>query len=301
MAPESAGFTRIKGAFAGKINQLEVFFSPEQSAVKVNDVIVGGNDFVGALNVVLFHPADMNLLFLGPDLRRRYLNTLLSQTQKQYLQKLLTYNQVLKNRNQLLNLINEGRAQKNELFFWDQNLVKAGAFLLEERLKLIDFLNERLSKLYQKMSGGQEEIQLVYRSNLDAALMRENAELAFSSKLLEKESYDLRYGHTTVGIHRDDVEFLLDEQKIDLHGSRGECRTLMLALKLAEIEFIELHRQQKPILLLDDVFSELDQGRQDALVQAIDQCQTFITTTDNHQIGNLKNLAEIRIVKGSIE
>lgn len=296
-------FTRIKGDFVVKRKNdeektnLEVFLSLPKRATKKNDVIVPGNDFMGTLNVVLFHPQDMNLLLLSPDLRRKYLDLLASQTDKKYLSALIQYRRVLKNRNNLLGMIQAGRAKDDESFFWDQELVKNGGVLLRKRKEVIEYLNKILTDIYRSISGGNEEVEVKYQSFVGDSDPDE-FDLIYSTKLLEKKHSDVKYGYTSVGPHRDDLKFYLDGKEVDHHGSRGECRTLLISLKLAEISFIEQETSEKPILLLDDVFSELDASRQEKLLESIDSCQTFITGTSDGGFAGMEGVRKIRVENG---
>jgi len=298
-----AEYTRIKGVIKKKEEDicLEVFLSQPKKATKKNDLIIPGNNFMGILNVVLFHPQDMNLLLLSPDLRRKYLDLLASQTDRDYLQALIRYRKVLKSRNQLLGQIQNDRANENECFFWDQELVRSGSILVKKRQEIVDYLNERLTDIYRKISDEKEKLRVKYNNFADRNMQIEELESYFSARLLEKKNSDLRSGYTSVGPHRDDIKFFLDGKEFETHGSRGECRTLLISLKLAEIQFIQDNTGEIPILLLDDVFSELDAHRQEKLLLAVDGCQTFITGTSSNKLEENLGTCKLIVEKGRIK
>jgi len=154
---------------------------------------------------------------------------------------------------------------------WDEKLIENGEKIVKMRKKAIKFMNKYLEKTYQNISGGKEKLKIIYKTNAD-----EN----FAEKLHEKREKDIKKCTTSVGPHRDDMQFFLNDRDIGEYGSRGEFRTVLLALKMAEINFIEDKMGKKPVLLLDDVFSELDPDRQRHLFTTLSKCQTIITTTD---------------------
>lgn len=294
-------YTRIKGWFNQDLC-LEVFLSQPQKATKKNEIMIAGDEFIGCVNTVVFHPQDMNLLMLSPDLRRKYFNLLASQVDHGYLYALISYNKILKQRNQLLAQIQLGRAKDEECFFWDQQLVSYAAIIIEKRQSMIQFLNQQLTDFYRRISGNKERVKIKYKSLCNFKEMTiDDIRLELSSKLLEKKDSDLRYGYTSVGPHRDDVMFLLDGKQVETHGSRGECRTLMIALKLVEIEYILAEKKQRPILLLDDVFSELDDKRQKLLLESIDHCQTFITSTSSNGLEKMADTVKFVVKGGTVE
>ena len=241
---------------------------------KINDVKKPHAEYLGNLVTVLFHPKDLNMLYLEPSLRRKYLNLLLSQTDKFYLEALSNYTRLLKQRNALLEGIADGKQSKDELDTWDEKLAHEGKILIQKRKELIEFFNSKLQALYRKISGGKEKLEIKYKTKIDDT---EN----YIQKLRLKRDKDIRYGTTTIGPHRDDIKFILEERSIEEFASRGEFRTILIALKIAEIAYIKKVKKSLPVLLLDDVFSELDEGRQAHLLEAIDSCQTIITTTEN--------------------
>jgi DNA replication and repair protein RecF len=287
---------------------LEIFLgmppNPRQS-LKVNGVKKATADFIGNCGVVLFHPEDLNMLYLGPELRRRYLDMLLIQADRGYFRALARYRRILKQRNSLIKAINERRAHKNELEVWDAQLAESGAIIITERRKTVDFLNSKLGANYRRIAGNDDEARVLYRASLVGAisgqrvlsadtiarlLTADEAEIraAFLNALNNALPTDLRAEVTTIGPHRDELEFTLNGRPLASHASRGEYRSLLLAVKMLEIEYLRQRRGTNPILLLDDVFSELDPKRQRQLTETIGDVQTIITAShpDDHVIAS---------------
>lgn len=279
--------------------ELEVFYSQRptrQKNFKRNGVNLKNSEYLGNLITVLFHPEDLNMLYLSPSLRRRYLDTVLCQCDKKYLNALSNYKKVLKQRNALLLCIRDAQFKRMDtslleadLEAWNQELVQFGSQVIKKRKEFVDFLNKNLEETYQKISDSVDKISLEYESKIKGD---------YHDELFNRKIRDIRQGETSAGPHRDDLLFYLNGKSISSSASRGEFRTILLAVKLSEISFIKEKTSHFPLLLLDDVFSELDQERQNQLLKAIEGCQTIITTTD---INNLKNLLKtspnIEIVK----
>jgi len=265
---------------------LEVFFgAPPQpkKSLKKNGVKISAENFIGTCKTVFFHPEDLNMLYLGPDLRRRYLDVLNLQLNKNYYRALRNYKRILKQRNALLKEIREGNARKADLEVWNEQLVKNGSVLISERAKTVIFLNDYLQDYYRKIAESDDKIAVSYKCmhGHDARDLSDINEVKkiYAAALIATEKIDLKAEITTVGPHRDDLEFLLNGRPLASSASRGEYRSLLLALKLLELKFFEDRSSEKPLLLLDDVFSELDLHRQKMLLEAIAGHQTIITTT----------------------
>ena len=249
--------------------------SPWQRRIRVNEVVTRPLDLVGTIPLTLFAPDDMNLFFFSPQFRRRYLNILLSELYPAYRQALLDYHRVLKNRNALLKKIREQQSRATELEFWDETLIQLAPALISPRQHAIAVLNQFLSTHYQNLSGHSDELSLRYQSaweNLTATDIR--------PRLHNQLNLDLRYGSTTLGPHRDDFSCYLNQRELTSHGSRGEARSALIALKKAEIKLFQQIRGVTPLLLLDDVFSELDEQRQYSLIHDLTDVQLLITTTE---------------------
>ncbi len=282
----------------GESTNLEVFYSNyprKQKGFKRNDVSLKNSEYIGNLLTVLFHPEDLNMLYLSPSYRRKYLNIILSQTDKKYLDALIKYKKTLKQRNALLHEIREAKFSniptdklEKDLSAWDTEIIEFGGQIIKKRIDLTEFLNKKLEKIYRSISGGKEDIEIKYNTPKGD----------YAQMLTERRNRDIREAKTTFGPHRDDLKFFIGGKEILSSASRGEFRTLLLAIKLAEIKFIKEKTGKNPILLLDDVFSELDRKRQIHLLKSIKDCQTIITTTDKESFKKLdKGEVSLEFVK----
>lgn len=310
------GYGRIKAEFGesealgAEAVPMEIFLGrpPQPRRIfKVNNVKSSAINFIGRVKAVFFHPEDLNMLYLGPDLRRRYLDILILQESRAYFAAIRKFKKVREQRNALLDAVREGRAEGRELEVWDAQLVREGALIWRERAAAIAFINERLAEKYAEISREQVDLRVIYKNSLaldfGAINLASNLEEIYAAELLRARPRDLASGHTQVGPHRDDLEFLLAGRPIDLHASRGEYRTILLALKLIEMEFFS-RAGGRPILLLDDVFSELDHQRQQFLLEKVSAFQTFITTTKDSAVINQEKLLAgdfVEVVEGRAE
>ena len=223
---------------------------------------------------VVFEPNHLQLLTSSPDLRREYLDNLLEQLINGYTTLRRQYKRTLAQRNRLLKL---GPNQANtQLFAWNIRLSQLGAEIVAARMNLVNQINETIEGVYQELSHSKSTVNIEYTSNCNVE--------QYSSDMLHKleanTSVDFVRGFTSFGPHRDDIAINLKGHLLQESASRGETRTMLLALKILELRLIEQNRDQKPILLLDDVFSELDGARRRALTEVLKGYQTFITTTD---------------------
>lgn len=223
----------------------------------VNGVARRMVDFVGNLRAVLFWPEHLELVTDSPSRRRRYLDSVLVQIDREYRRNLQSYERGLRQRNKLLDAINEGNASRSQLLFWDQLLIKAGSYLTDGRATFVDFINKN------------KNFSLEY----DKSVISE-------SRLAQYADEEIAAKATLVGPHRDDFIMYTDDKNLSKFGSRGEQRLAILWLKLAELAFIEEKTGERPILLLDDIFSELDREHRDIVVGLIGKQQTIITSAD---------------------
>ena len=223
---------------------------------------------------VLFEPNHLFLLHGSPDLRREYLDNLLEQLIPHYSKTRRDYRRALSQRNALLK---RGVSSAHQLFAWNIRLSEIGALLVRERAKLVQQFNEQLVGLYQDLAHSKAaHVRAKYQTQYDV----EQYSTSLLRALEKRQDTDLERGFTTVGPHRDDLVITFDDREASEVASRGETRTVLLALKIMELRFVEESRGSKPILLLDDVFSELDGARRRALTEVLAGYQTFITTTD---------------------
>jgi DNA replication and repair protein RecF len=241
-------------------------------------------DFLGLLNAVQFSSLDLDLVRGSPEIRRNWLDTLLVQLEPVYAHILQQYNQVLRQRNAFLKQNVEtghNKSLQSELAVWDAQLATTGTRVIRRRDRAIQRLAPIATVWHRNISGSTEELLVKYAPNV---MMEDNnseqVQEAFLEKIQMRTVAELRQGTTLVGPHRDEVELIIDRTPARQYGSQGQQRTLVLALKLAELQLIEEVVGEPPLLLLDDVLAELDPSRQNQLLEAIqDRFQTLITTT----------------------
>ena len=229
------------------------------------------SEIFGFLNIIFFSPEDLNIIKNGPSERRRFLDAELCQISRVYLSDLSNYNKVLNQRNRLLKEIWDNPSLKSTLSVWDDQLVSYGKKVITARYDFVNELSEIVRNMHHRLTGGKENLRLSYEPNIDAPF--------FEDELLKQEEKDIRFGSTSVGPHRDDLALFTDDMDIRKFGSQGQQRTCALSLKLSEIAIVEKKIKDKPVLLLDDVLSELDSDRQEYLLSSISDTQTLITCT----------------------
>lgn len=230
---------------------------------------------VGTIQVTLFEPTDLELVAGPPERRRKYLDYILCQTDQGYLKVLNEYRRVLRQRNSLLSAFDTSRI-RDEIFAWDVKLTELAAEIYIRRTRLIEFLNELIPPLYQDVAAEAVALDLTYVASVDPA----DYASSFMDELARRLTTDLAAGFTTIGPHREDFKVSFKNNDITNIASRGETRTVVLVMKLAELAYSEERSGIKPILLLDDVFSELDSNRRKYLIQKVRDHQTIITTTE---------------------
>ena len=228
-------------------------------------------DLIGLCSFVFFSPEDLQMIKNGPAERRRFLDMQLCQMSRSYVQNLSGYNRVLMQRGRLLRDLPFHPEYLHTLDIWDEQLISYGISVIKERERFIKELDGRAGLIHEDLTGGEEHLTVSYDKNVD--------EEHFKSVLLENRERDMKMKMTSCGPHRDDLVF--HTQKIDIRrfGSQGQQRTTALSLKLAEIELVKQKMGDYPVLLLDDVLSELDSDRQKYLLEKISQVQTLVTCT----------------------
>ena len=235
-------------------------------------------DLLGLCNVVFFSPEDLSIIKEGPAERRRFVDMELCQLDNFYLYNLNNYNKIVNQRNKLLKDLFFQPELKETLNIWDSQLVSYGSKIIERRNLFVEQLNEIIYDIHKKLSGGKEELKIVYEpdSNIED----------YEKKLYYSQDKDIKAKMTTVGPHRDDFCFYVGDVDIRKFGSQGQQRTAALSLKLSEIELVKRITKDTPILLLDDVLSELDNNRQNYLLNSIGDIQTIITCTGLEEFVN---------------
>lgn len=246
--------------------------SHKTKGIAINQIpIKKASDLFGILNLIFFSPEDLNIIKDGPAERRRFLDLELCQLDKIYLYNLTKYNKVLNQRNKLLKDIYHNHDLRSTLDIWDQQLIIYGNKIIKRRRQFIEELNDIIFSIHKKLSGNKEELCLLYEPDC--------SDTYFEKELEKARDKDERFGSTSVGPHRDDIAFLIQNIDIRKYGSQGQQRTAALSLKLSEIELVKSIIHDEPILLLDDVLSELDSNRQNQLLNSISTTQTIITCT----------------------
>lgn len=235
------------------------------------------SDLLGMMNIIFFSPEDLSIIKNGPGERRHFLDMELCQLQKIYMYHLSQYNKILKQRNQLLSQIYFENQLIDTLDVWDIQLVEYGNSIIEKRQKFVNELNDIICDIHRKLTGGKEEIVVKYENQVEEDFLRQ---------LRQRRDTDLKYKNTGIGPHRDDMKFMVNGIDVRTYGSQGQQRTAALSLKLAEIELVKRKIGDTPILLLDDVLSELDSTRKRYLLDSIKQIQTFITCTGLEEFVN---------------
>jgi DNA replication and repair protein RecF len=275
-----------------------------QKQIRVDRQSRRQRDLAGCLNVVLFLPQDVDLVAGSPSGRRRYLDDTLGQVNAEYSDALSTYTDVLRERNALLRHLGDEGGDPAQLEPLDERLARSGVIVCQSRRYLIASLSRRAARIHHDLSGGRELLRLEYRPNFDPArppaldyqmglTLAESADLphgvdaedlvtAFRARLCQRRREEMARGITVTGPHRDDMLFIADEVDLGTFGSRGQQRTAVLALKMAQLDWMRAVTGETPVLLLDEVVAELDRGRRRYLLEQVDGVeQALLTATDS--------------------
>ena len=288
---------------------LELTFEAERSStdgaapgavtrgIKVNGLATRATGLVGQLPVVYFSPADVDLAGGAPSGRRQYLNLANSQVSPSHLRALQRYNRVLLQRNQVLRLIRERRQSPGALEPWTEQMLDWGAQILRQRLTMLRDIDAHLAPIFRDLAGTSETLQLVYRSTVcDAAADPADLVESFRQRQVHLAAREVDQAVSLVGPHRDDFTFVLDGIDLNTYGSRGQQRLAVLALKLAEADWMRAEIGELPVVLLDDMLSELDPQRRAYVLQRVaepdpsHQRQVWITSTDANDESHLREL-----------
>ena len=229
------------------------------------------SELIGLLHIVFFSPEDLGIVKNGPAERRRFMDMELCQLDASYLHNLNQYNKTVENRNRLLRDMYQFPDLQDTLSIWDDQLINYGRQIIESRRGFISDLNEIVGDIHSKLSGNREHLTILYEPNTEAD--------EFEEKLRRSRERDIHMKSTSVGPHRDDFSFMDRDTDLRRYGSQGQQRTCALSLKLSEIDLVKKVIGHRPVLMMDDVLSELDSGRQNYLLSTIGGIQTFITCT----------------------
>ena len=252
------------------------------------------SELIGLLHIVFFSPEDLGIVKNGPAERRRFMDMELCQLDAAYLHDLNQYNKTVENRNRLLRDIFQFPGLEDTLDVWDAQIVNYGKKIIASRRKFIEDLNEIVGEIHGRLSGNREHLSIRYEPN--------STEEELASKLHSCRERDIRMKMTSAGPHRDDFSFMDRETDLRRYGSQGQQRTCALSLKLSEIDLVKKMIGHKPVLMMDDVLSELDSGRQNYLLSTIGGIQTFITCTGLDEfVNNRFQIDEVfRIENGAL-
>ncbi|MFV0362480.1 MAG: DNA replication/repair protein RecF [Suipraeoptans sp.] len=263
--------------------------------IAINKIpIKKASELYGIVNFVFFSPEDLNIIKNGPGERRRFIDLELSQLDRVYLSDLASYNKIINQRNHLLKEISFNNNLLKTLDVWDEQLVFYGSKIIDRRQELVNQLNEIIKPIHNNLTGDSENLEIFYEPS--------NSNISLLEAVKRNREKDLKIKSSSVGPHRDDICFMSQNIDIRTYGSQGQQRTVALSLKLSEIELIKKYTNQKPILLLDDVLSELDKNRQNYLLDSIDDIQTLITCTGLDEFINNRFKVDklFRVVNGSV-
>ena len=270
----------------------------------MNGVARRSADLVGQINVVMFTAQDIELATGRSALCRRYLDLVNCQLDRAYLRSLQRYQKVLVQRNHLLRLLQEGQAQADQLEFWDNELVKSGSYLIMQRKRLVEALDGHARGIHRHISGGAEDLRVAYAPNVTADGSMPEIESGFREALQKRRKRETLQGMTLAGPHRDSLSFSVNGTDVTRFGSRGQQQTVVLSLKLAEAKHMQAEVRDYPIILLDDVFSELDLQRRKhllALVTLYQQVLITATDLDCFEPSFLAGTTRFRVSQGVIE
>lgn len=252
------------------------------------------SELIGLAHMVFFSPEDLSIIKNGPGERRRFIDMELCQLDKLYLHNLTKYNKILNQRNHLLKQVGLNQNLLDTLCIWDMQLVEYGKMIVERRKLFIDQLNTIVCDIHKRLSGNKEELFIKYVPNVNAD--------EFETRLSKSRNKDMLIKNTSVGPHRDDIQFLIKGVDLRKYGSQGQQRTSALSLKLAEIEMVKRVIGEKPVLLLDDVLSELDRNRQNYLLDSIKDIQTIVTCTGLEEFVNNRMIMDqiYEVINGTV-
>lgn len=253
------------------------------------------SEIFNIINVVSFSPEDLSVIKDGPAERRRFIDMELCKLDKLYLYNLANYNKVLNQRNILLKQISFKPELEETLIVWDKQLVSFGQYIITARTEFIKELNDINKDVHKKLTDGKEEVNLIYEANVKENDFQDRIRASFQRDIMTKM--------TNTGPHRDDLCLYVNGKDVRKFGSQGQQRTAALALKLSEIELIKLKIKDLPVILLDDVLSELDRTRQQQLLKSIEGVQTIITCTGLEEFVNDRIISDsiYKVTNGAIE
>lgn len=298
----------IKLQFSKAFSEEEIqisFNQEERKKIRINEIPIKKlGDLMGHLNAVIFSPEDLLIIKQGPSERRRFVDITLSQLRPSYFFDLQQYAKILLQRNILLKRIPLQKELEETLDIWNKHLIHTGSRIMNARKEFIGRLDALSSIRHEKLTNKEEKLQLVYSPSFEFKqdMSKEEIEEVFAQVLQRNKWKEIQKGTTVYGPHRDDIDIVLNGESTKIYGSQGQQRTSVLSIKLAEIDLMKEETGEYPVLLLDDVLSELDDRRKEYLLDNIDGMQTFVTCTDNRFFNrSFDKAAFFHIEKGAIE
>ena len=269
-------------------SKFNIYIDKNKKVLKYNDNIVKKvNNYISLVNIIIFYPEDLDLVKGSPKIRRKFLDLEISQLYSNYYVLINEYNKLLRMRNDYLKKIKNNLSNDfNYISILDEYIINKSISIYKLRKKYIDRLNDYAEKIYKNIIG-LDNFYIKYVINCDVDIENKNFKEKYTNEFKSKLDTDLKFCTTSVGPHKDEIEFYLGDKNLKYYGSQGQQRVSVLATKLSEIEILKKYKGETPILLLDDVFSELDIKVQNNLLKYITKgVQTIITTTDLNKIEN---------------
>ncbi|NLI60941.1 MAG: DNA replication/repair protein RecF [Clostridiales bacterium] len=254
--------------------------------IKINSSIAQRiGELMGHMNSVLFSPEDLKLVKGSPRERRRFMDIEISQVKPKYFYSLQQYNRLLNHRNNLLKEINQKSSLRKTLPVWDEQIAKVGSYVIMQRLEFINSIKKIAREIHDQISLGRESLEIRYNPSINFDSSDESGIMEeYLENLESNHEEDIKRGRTSKGCHRDDISIYINDMDARTFASQGQQRTTVLSLKLSEIEMMFRQTGEYPLLLLDDVMSELDKYRQAKLLSYFDKVQTFMTVTDYSEL-----------------
>lgn len=278
------------------INHYDKFLEIKMDRVKNKRIRINKNELknykelYSGLNVVIFSPDDLKIVKEGPSQRRDFMDVGISKVKPVYSYNISRYNKILFQRNNLLKSNKFKKDLINLLDVFDMQISTIGTSIILERQKYVEQLSRIANATHKSISSNIEELELKYTTNVPILENKSQMEKSYLNKLKESFKRDAEYGTTEIGPHKDDIYMTINNKEVRTYGSQGQQRTVVLSLKLSEVELIKAERGMYPVLLLDDVFSELDDSRRNYLIKLFKDVQTFITVTDAIDLKSMTNL-----------
>ena len=301
----NSDWSKITGEFFSKSRDQQIVIEIKDGRRKayLNGIDEGfATSIIGNFRVIIFSPVHLSLVKGGPDLRRRLIDAAICQIKPSYTKLISGYSHILKQRNSLLKILNTNSSLRDTLDIWDNKLASYGSKIIVERLKYIEDLKKASTEIYSEISQGKEKFLIKYNCCIKSPLENSIDEIfnLLEKKLSSNIQSDISSGFTSSGPHRDDVDFFIDSKPVKLFGSQGQQRSSVLAIKLSEAKCMEEKTKERPIVLLDDVMSELDKFRRGYITEKIKDYQVFITSCEELGFVENRNAKKFLIDQGNV-